>query len=96
LVAYYNGVRMRGQETLEGEETGYAIFVEVNLRKDKNAEHMDIPPQVLIDRSIFQADMSVKTYNFEIILHKLFVYALGKFHTFKYCLSFCSCAVSEH
>ena len=47
LVAYYNGVRMRGQESLEGEEeTGYAIFVEVNLRKDKNAEHMDIPPQV--------------------------------------------------
>jgi hypothetical protein len=46
LVAYYNGVRMRGQETLEGEETGYAIFVEVNLRKDQNAEHMDIPPEV--------------------------------------------------
>ncbi len=48
IVAYYNGVRMRGQESLERleEETGYAIFVEVNLRKDKNAEHMDVLPEV--------------------------------------------------
>jgi len=53
VVAYYNGVRMRGQESLEKveEETGYAIFVEVNLRKDKNAEHMDVPPEVTTENN---------------------------------------------
>lgn len=42
IISYYNGLRMEPGEGLP-EDTGYAIFVELNSRKDKKAKHMDIP-----------------------------------------------------
>ena len=47
-MSYYNGLRLKAGENVEGEddETGYAIFLEQNLRTNKNAKHLDIPSQV--------------------------------------------------
>ena len=47
-MSYYNGLRLCAGESIDGEldETGYAIYLESNLRKDKDAKHLDIPTKV--------------------------------------------------
>ncbi|XP_023325497.1 histone-lysine N-methyltransferase SETD7 isoform X2 [Eurytemora carolleeae] len=62
IVSYYNGLRLCVGESIDGEldETGYAIYLESNLRKDKDAKHLDIPTKY----------QSCKTYTAS-LAHKL-------------------------
>ena len=64
-MSYYNGLRLCAGESIDGEldETGYAIYLESNLRKDKDAKHLDIPTKVQCSGIFFFFWLIWKTLN---------------------------------